>query len=381
MNFDLSPQQEQAKREAQEIGLALFPSLAQNADETSHFDREGWASLSKSDFMRGFIPKENGGRGWDTTTRAIALEAFGYSCADTGLALGFSALVCTFLPPLFTFGCEEQIAKHLPGILDGTTITADCITEPNAGSDAMAMETNATRNESGYNLNGEKCYIGFAPLADLLLVYAKTDPDAGPWGLSAFLVECPNPGIQKSANREKLGLRTLPMGDIVFTDCQIPESSRLGKEGAGLSLFNESMEWERALILASQVGVLARQLEACVKYSQTRKQFKKPIAQFQSVSNRIAEMRLRLETCRLHLYKTAWLIEQGRSVAAEAAMTKLIISEAFLASSTDAMRIHGALGYRAGSAIERDLRDSVGGVLYAGTSDIQRNLIARMTEA
>lgn len=381
MNFDLTPQQAGAKQEALEIGRALFPSLAPKADETSSFDRQGWISLSQSDFLRGFIPQAYGGRGWDTLTKAIALESFGYSCADTGLALGFSALVCTFLPPLFTFGDGEQIAKYLPGILSGSTITADCITEPEAGSDAMAMATHATRTEAGYCLNGEKSYIGFAPLADLLLVYAKTDPNAGAWGLSAFLVECPNPGIQKSENREKLGLRTLPMGDIAFKNCQIPESSRLGEEGAGLSLFNESMEWERALILASQVGLLARQLDACVKYSQARKQFKKPIAQFQSVSNRIAEMRLRLETCRLHLYKTAWLIEQGKSVAAEAAMTKLVISEAFLASSTDAMRIHGALGYLAGSTIERDLRDSVGGILYAGTSDIQRNLIARLTGA
>jgi alkylation response protein AidB-like acyl-CoA dehydrogenase len=280
-----------------------------------------------------------------------------------------------------TFGTEEQIARYLPGFLSGDIIAADCITEPEAGSDAMAMQTSALRSDSGYLLNGEKSYIGFAPHADLLLVYAKTDPNAGAWGLSAFLVDYPSEGIQKSDNLEKLGLRTLPMGDLVFKNCQLSESARLGEEGAGLSLFNESMEWERALILATQVGVLARQLETCVRFSQIRKQFKKPISQFQSVSNRIADMRLRLETCRLHLYKTAWLIEQGKSVAAEAAMTKLTISEAFLASSTDAMRIHGAHGYLSGSPIERNLRDSIGGVLFAGTSDIQRNLIARLSGA
>ncbi|MBC2607979.1 acyl-CoA dehydrogenase family protein [Pelagicoccus albus] len=379
MNFEISPQQKEVREEAIEIGSRLFADLPPRSDSASHFDESGWKKLCDSGFAHGFIPKDHGGRGWDTQTKAIALEAFGFACEDNGLALGFSALVCTILPPLITFGSQEQISKYLPRLLSGETIAADCITEPHAGSDAMAMESFAQRNESGYLLNGEKAYIGFAPVADLLLVYAKTDPNAGPWGLSAFLVDCPNPGIHKSDNIEKLGLRTLPMGDLTFTDCQISESARLGEEGTGLSLFNESMEWERALILASQVGVLARQLEDTVEFSKKRKQFKKPISQFQSVSNRIADMRLRLENCKLHLYRSAWLIDQGKSIAAEAAMTKLTISEAFLASSTDAMRIHGAVGYLSGSATERNLRDSVGGVLYAGTSDIQRNLIARLT--
>ncbi|MDQ8185698.1 acyl-CoA dehydrogenase family protein [Pelagicoccus sp. SDUM812002] len=381
MQFDLSAQQAAAKKEATEVAGTYFSELSPEEDASSHFNKAGWIALSQSDFLRGFIPTEYGGRGWDTLTKAVALEAFGYKCADNGLALGFSSLVCTILPPLFTFGSEDQIARYLPKIIRGELMTADCITEPQAGSDAMAMETTAEANDSGFILNGEKVYIGLAPIADLLLVYAKTDPDAGAWGLSAFLVDCPSDGIHKSDNREKLGLRTLPMGDVRFDRCQVPAEARLGGEGSGLSLFNESMEWERALILATQVGVLARQLETCVHFTQSRKQFKKPIAQFQSVSNRIAEMRVRLETCKLHLYKTSWLIDQGKSIAAEAAMTKLCISEAFLASSMDAMRIHGAAGYMSGSQTERDLRDSVGGVLYAGTSDIQRNLIARLSGA
>ena len=349
------------------------------ADRASRFDRDGWNALLESPFAQGFVPVEYGGLGWDALTRAYALEAFGEGCRDNGLSLGFSALVCTILPPLLTFGSDDQINRYLPRLLSGDCIAADCITEAEAGSDAMAMRSKATPNESGYLLEGGKRYIGFAPIADLLLVYAKTDPEAGAWGLSAFLVDSNLPGVRLSENKEKMGLRTLPMGDIDFERCQLPEGARLGGEGAGLSLFNESMEWERAMILATQVGVLKRQLEESVAHARSRQQFGNPISSFQSVSNRIAEQRLRLENCRLHLYRTCWLLDQGQSVAAEAAMTKLSISEALLASSIDSLRNRGAQGYLEGSTIERDLRDAAGGILYAGTSDIQRNLIARMT--
>ena len=168
------------------------------------------------------------------------------------------------------------------------------------------------------------------------------------------------------------------MGGFVFDDCRVPESSRLGPEGAGLSLFNQTMEWERSFILASHVGAMARQLDEAVAYVNERVQFGRRIGGFQSVSNRIADMRLRLETSRLLLYKLAWMKGQGQAAPLEAAMAKLHLSESFLASSLDAVRTHGARGYLQDYGIERDLRDALGGILYAGTSDIQRNLIARL---
>jgi alkylation response protein AidB-like acyl-CoA dehydrogenase len=160
-------------------------------------------------------------------------------------------------------------------------------------------------------------------------------------------------------------------------DCLVPAANRLGPEGVGAHLFNSAMEWERACILGAHVGAMERQLEECIRYARTRKQFGQPIGKFQSVSNRIAEMKVRLETARLLLYKTAWLKKQGKPAQMEAAMAKLYLSEVFVESSLDAIRIHGGYGYMSEFETERDLRDAIGGTLYSGTSDIQRTIIAR----
>lgn len=175
-----------------------------------------------------------------------------------------------------------------------------------------------------------------------------------------------------------MGLHTGPLGDIELNDCFVPEENRLGPEGCGISIFNHSMDWERSFIFTSHVGAMARQLEECVDYARQRKQFDKPIGDFQSVSNRIANMKLRLETARLLLYRSAWMVQRGHHAALEAAMTKLHVSEAFAANSIDAIRIHGARGYLSEYEVERDLRDALGGVIYSGTSDIQRNIIGRV---
>ena len=175
-----------------------------------------------------------------------------------------------------------------------------------------------------------------------------------------------------------MGLRTTPIGDIILEDCFVPENQRLGKEGAGVSIFNKAMESERSYILAGQVGAMERQLEDTIQFARNRKQFGSPIAKFQSVANRIADMKLRLETSRLLLYKVAWLESQGKPLLLDAAIANLHLSEAFVDSSLDAVRNHGARGYLSEYDVERELRDSVGGLVYSGTSDIQRNIIARM---
>ena len=175
-----------------------------------------------------------------------------------------------------------------------------------------------------------------------------------------------------------MGLRTVPIGELEFDDCFVSAEQRLGGEGAGVSLSNSSLEWERCCILASQLGAMERQLDEAVRYARERRQFGQPIVKFQSVSNRLADMKLRLETSRLLLYKVAWLKRAGKSAMMEAALLKLHLSEAFVDSSLDAIRIHGGAGYMTENGIERDLRDAVGGVIYAGTSDIQRNIVAAL---
>ena len=208
-------------------------------------------------------------------------------------------------------------------------------------------------------------------------MFATTDPDKGVAGLSAFLVERDTPGLSIGKPFDKMGLRTSPMSELFFDGCAIGADAMIGSPGSGLAMFNTAMDWERGFILASAVGTMQRQLEACIAYARQRRQFGQPIGSFQSVSNRIVDMKLRLETARLLLHHMAWRKSQGRSTATESALVKLHLSESYLASSLDAVQIHGGYGYMTDSGIERDVRDAVGSRIYSGTSEIQRLVVAR----
>lgn len=217
-----------------------------------------------------------------------------------------------------------------------------------------------------------------APLADLAVVLASTDPDAGKWGVSAFIVESAFDGFSQGEPRAKTGTRSNLLGDLVFEDCFVPEENLLGGEGVGVSLFTQTIAWERAFIHAGHLGAMQYVFERCVDYANERRQFGQAIGGFQSVSNRIADMRVRLETSRLLMFKAAAMKDASLDASIECAMAKLHIGESLLECATDAVRIHGARGYLEEFEIERHLRDSIGGVIYAGTSDIQRNLIASL---
>jgi alkylation response protein AidB-like acyl-CoA dehydrogenase len=198
------------------------------------------------------------------------------------------------------------------------------------------------------------------------------------WGITAFVVDIGTPGFTISREINKMGLRTSPMGELVLQDCYVPVENRVGPEGIGARIFNHSMEWERSCILASNLGVMERQLERCIDYARERVQYNQPIGKYQSVANRIVDMKIRLETARLILYKVAWLKKLGKSATMEAAMAKLYLSECFVQSGIDAIRTLGGYGYMTEFEVERDLRDAIGGTIYSGTSDIQRNIIARL---
>ncbi|MEM7587322.1 MAG: acyl-CoA dehydrogenase, partial [Acidobacteriota bacterium] len=268
--------------------------------------------------------------------------------------------------------------RFLPRLCSGEWIGCHGVSEEASGSDALSLQTTATLTDGGYLLNGRKIYIGMAPLADMALVLANTDPEAGKWGVSAFLVERGTPGFRQSEPRAKTGTRTNLMGDLIFEDCLVPEENLLGGEGIGMSLFTQTISWERAFIHAGHLGAMQFLFERCLRYAKERKQFGRSIGSFQSVSNRIADMRLRLETSRLMMYRVAAMKDAGEDAAMECAMANLHIAESLLACATDAVRLHGARGYLEEHGVERQLRDSIGGVIYAGTSDIQRNLISSL---
>jgi alkylation response protein AidB-like acyl-CoA dehydrogenase len=215
-------------------------------------------------------------------------------------------------------------------------------------------------------------------VADLLVVFATVDRSKGAQGITAFLVEKDFPGLSTGPKLEKMGLRTSPMCELFLNDCQVPEENRLGKEGAGTSLFTHSMSWERGCILANAVGSMQRLLETCIRFAKDRKQFGQSIGKFQLVANKIVEMKLRLESARYVLYYGAWLRALGKSAILEASMAKLLISEAWVQTCQDAIQLHGAAGYMVESEIERELRDAMASRIYSGTNEIQRTLIASL---
>jgi len=375
MDFSLSNSQ----LELRERMRAFAEDELGDAGESGRFDRQLWRRCAQVGIQSMPLPRPwSESDGEDILTSVIAMEALGQGCADNGLLFAMNAHVWTVQMPVLQHGSNILHERYLKAMGDGSVIAAQAMTEPEAGSDVFSLSSQATRRGDSYCLNGKKCMISMAPIADVYLVFAKTKPDAGRWGVSAFLVPRDTPGLKVEPETQKMGLDSVPMASLELTDCIVHESFRLGPEGAGAGIANSALEFERCCIMASQVGRMQRQLDIAVDYTRKRQQYGKAIGKFQSVSNRIADMKVRLETSRLMLYQTSWMKQQGQSVALQSAMVKLHLSEMFLESGVDAMRIHGGYGFLKETGVEKDVRDAMGGVLYGGTSDIQRNIIAGM---
>lgn len=348
------------------------------ADSLSEFDRDGWRKCGEFGIQGLPIPSLYGGRGTDPLTMLHVLEGLGYGCRDNGLTFAIGAHVWGCALPLSLFGTTEQKEYYLPRLCSGEWVGALAMSERDAGSDAYSLQTLARRDGDSYVLNGSKMFVTNGPIADIFLVCATIDPTKGSFGITSFLVERDTPGLRVGVPIDKMGLRTAPMSEVVLADCVVPAANRLGKEGAGLSLFTHAMEWERGFILAPVVGAMERQLQTCVEYVKQRHQFNRPIGQFQHISGLIVGMRLRLETAKMLLYKVGWLKSTGRSALEAAAMAKLVISEGWVQSCKDALQIHGGYGYLSEFELERDVRDAYGSLLYSGTSQIQQVIIAQM---
>ena len=348
-------------------------------DKQGVFSQENWKKCADFGIQGLCIPETySGSPEVDLLTAVLAMEGMGYGCRDNGLTFALNAQMWTVQLPILHFGTEEQKQRFLPSLCNGQWVGVHAITEPESGSDVFSLRTVAEKQGDGYVLNGRKKFITCGPIADLALVFATIDPKLGKWGVTAFILEKGMSGFTASTVQDKMGLRTAPIGELYFDNCFVPIENRIGREGAGFSLSNSFLEYERCCILASQLGAMEHQLETAIAYGRSRHQFGEPIGKFQSVSNRIADMKLRLETARLLLYKVAWLKQMGKSAMMEAALLKLYLSECFVESGLDAIRIHGGNGYLTDFGVERDLRDAIGGIIYAATSDIQRNIIARL---
>jgi alkylation response protein AidB-like acyl-CoA dehydrogenase len=377
VDIELTEEQTRLQQAAIEFARGNLGRDLRARDRDEVFDREGWRKCAEFGVMGMPVPGEYGGLGLGLTDLIAVMEGLGYAGGDLGLLFSIHAHLWTTVLPILRFGTEEQRRRYLPRLIDGTWVGANAATEPDFGSDVYGLRTRAEKLDGRYVLDGTKSFVTNAPVADLFVAYATRDPELGPLGVSAFLVEAGTPGVSVSRPMDKMGLRTSPMGELVFEGCEVPAEQLLGREGRGVEVFECSMEWERGCILAGVLGSMRRRLEQAIDHARHRKQFGKPIGKFQAVAHRIAEMRVRLDACRPLVYRIGRLKDRGQPAELEAAIAKLFVSEAHVASSLDAMRVFGGYGYMVEQEIERELRDSLGGIFYSGTSDIQRNNIAR----
>jgi alkylation response protein AidB-like acyl-CoA dehydrogenase len=377
MNFQLTADQEAWQESAIQFGRTELQSDVVQRDEARIFWQEGWKKCAAFGVHGLPVPQEHGGRSADAITTIAVMEGLGYACRDLGLLFAINAHLWTNSIPIVKYGTADQKMRFLPRLCDGSLIGANGASEPEAGSDIFSMRTRATREGDFYVLAGRKRYVTNAPVADLFVTYATLDPSMGLLGICGFIIEKGTPGLAVTDNVRKMGMRTTTMSEMVLNDVRVPVTNLLGREGRGAEVFNCSMAWERACILATCLGIMRRQVETCVEYARTRNQFGQPIGKFQSVANRIVDMKVRLETARLLVYKVGWLIDQGKATDLDSSLAKLYVSECFVQSSLDAVQVHGARGYMTEFEIERELRDSIASTLYSGTSEIQRVVIAR----
>ncbi len=346
-------------------------------DRESHFDRNAWKACAEFGVLGMPVPQEHGGMGLGLSDLLAVMEGLGEGTRDQGLLFSLNAHLWTNSIPILIYGNDAQKAAYLPRLCDGTLIGANAASEPGSGSDIFSMRTRATRDGDHYVLNGAKTFVSNAPIADLFVAYATVNPALGVTGITAFIVERDTPGLVISKHLDKMGLRTSPMAEVIFENCRVPVANRLGREGRGVPIFECSMEWERGCILANCLGVMRRQLRDCIEHARTRKQFGKPIGKFQSVANRLVDMKVRLDTCRPLVYRIGAMKDANQDATVEAAVAKLHVSDCYVKSCLDAVQVFGGYGYMTEMQVERDLRDSIGSTLYSGTTEIQRNIIAR----
>ncbi len=380
MEFTVTEQQREFRTTMIDFARSVLNPGARERDAGREFSRELWKKCADMDIFGLPIPGEYGGLGTDMPGIVSAMEGLGYGCIDNGLVFAINTQLWSCIIPILHFGTNAQKSKYLPLLRKGELIGGHAMTEPQTGSDAFGLQTQAKRVEGGYLLKGGKVFITNAPVADLMIVFARTAPEKKFMGVSAFIVEKDMKGVYFGKNIECMGLRTCPVGELSLDDCWVPDENRLGGEGAGAAIFNSEMEWERSCLFACHTGVMERLVEKCHSYAGRRLLSGTPIGAHQAISHTIADMKVRLELSRLIIYKIAWMKSCGKPAPLESAIAKLFVSESLVSTCREAVQIFGAYGYSEEYEIERDLRDSIASTIYSGSSEIQRTTIYRLLD-
>ncbi|MDR1049401.1 MAG: acyl-CoA dehydrogenase [Synergistaceae bacterium] len=374
MDFSLTKEQEMVRTTVRRFALAEVKPLAAEIDEQERFPRETVEKMSRLGILGIPFPKEWGGAGGDVISYAIAVEELSRVCAVTGTIV--SAHTSLGAAPIYEFGSDEQKKRWLPPLLGGGKLAAFCLTEPNAGTDAAGQQTRAEPDGDFWVLNGSKAFITNGGQADVYIVMAMTDPAKKTRGISAFIVDKDAPGFRVGKIEHKMGIRGSSTAEILFENCRVPRGNLLGDLGQGFRIAMTSLDGGRIGIAAQALGIAQGALDETLRYVKERRQFNKPLSDFQGLQWILADMFSRVESARFLVRHAAWRKQNKLKVATEAAMAKLAASEAAMEVTTRAVQLHGGYGYTREYPVERMMRDAKITEIYEGTSQVMRMVIA-----
>jgi butyryl-CoA dehydrogenase len=374
VDLQLTEEQRMLQKSVREFAESEVKPLAREHDEAGRFPRELFKKAAELGLTGIALPENEGGAGFDHIAYTIVIEEISRCCASTGVILSVqNSLYCD---PVHRFGTAEQKQKFLLPFARGEKIGCYALTEPQAGSNAAALQTKAVRHGETYILNGTKAWITNGGAADAAIVYVNTDPAKEEKGITALVVEKGTPGFSVGKEEKKLGINATACSELIFSDCEVPAGNRIGNEGEGYKVALSTLDGGRIGIAAQAAGIAQSAFEAALKYSQERMAFGQPISQFQAIQFMLADMATEIDAARLLIRKAAWKQDSGSRFSMDAAMAKLFASEMATRVTHKAIQIHGGNGYSREYPVERNYRDARITEIYEGTSEIQRLVIA-----
>jgi butyryl-CoA dehydrogenase len=375
VNFKLSDDQRQLVDGLRRFCDGVVAPRAEQRDQAGHFEDGLIEQLGEMGLFGLYVPEEYGGTGSDVVSYVVAVEELSRACAATGILISAHHSLC--VDPILMYGSEEQKQKYLPKLCAGEWIGCLSLTEPGSGSDAGAARCMAVEKDDGWHVTGTKNFVTNGGEAHVFLLIAVSDPEDKRHRLSAFIVEKGTPGFELGKFEKKLGIRASSTAELVFDDCVVPKENLLGERGRGLAIALATLDGGRLGVAAQAVGIAQAAMDQALSYSKTRQQFGRPIAAFQAIQWKLANMYTEIEAARLLTWRGAWLKQNKRPYEAEAAMAKVFASEVASRVTNAAIQVHGGYGFCTDYPVERYLRDAKITELYEGTSEIQRLVIAR----
>jgi isovaleryl-CoA dehydrogenase len=375
LDFDLGADIDQLRDSVRDFAADEITPLASEIDRTDIFPRQLWPKMGALGLHGITVEEEFGGTAMGYLAHCVAMEEVSRASASIGLSYGAHSNLC--VNQIRRNGTAVQKARYLPRLVSGEHVGALAMSEPGAGSDVVSMKTRADRKGDRFILNGSKMWITNGPEADTLVVYAKTSPDAGPRGITAFLIEKGMTGFATAQKLDKMGMRGSPTAELVFTDCEVPAENVLGKVDEGVRVLMSGLDYERAVLAAGPLGIMQACLDAVIPYVHERKQFGQPIGEFQLIQGKLADMYTNLNACKAYVYAVARACDRGRTARKDAAGAILYAAEKATACALDAIQILGGNGYINDYPTGRLLRDAKLYEIGAGTSEIRRMLIGR----